>query len=214
MGCHDKKNKLEIPERIIDNKVCKLDSLKELIPERLKPLTDNDWITQYSSYITKENPGFKLDSNKVLTYWVVPLLSIQGSVLVKDSINLLRYLEHSHLIFDGATCYVLEDDMPIAMFLINDSKVSPIIPTNFMESLNKRTIEGAMNSKLYFKISIKDKSGTFHLPGIVFLSENKFKVLCYEDNKTYPIKEIYRTLFSNEEHFRKWLNRIAERNKK
>ena len=212
-GCSNSVNKYEIPEKVINNKMFKLDSLNTLITDKLKPLIGNDWVSEYKSHILKENPEFKLDSNKVLTYWVVPLLSIPGSVLVKDSLNITKYFEYGTLTFENATCYVFEDDTPIAIFQMyntHGSEETQFSPSFFENYIRDYKIEDVKKSKLYFHIGINDDTGISFLPGIVFLSENKFKVFCYEDNKVYPIKEIYRTLFSKEKYFREFINDFAE----
>jgi hypothetical protein len=215
-GCSNKKNKYEIPKKVINNKILKLDSLNASLVNLLKPIESTNWVSEYKSVIIRENPEFKLDSNKVLNYWVVPMLIIPGNVLVKDSINLLKYFEDATLTFEDATCYVIENDIPVAIFQMNNTSgrgETEFSPSLFGNYIRDEKIESAKKSKLYFKIGIKDETGLTFFPGIVFLSDNKFKVLCYEDNTIYPIKEIYRTLFSDKESFIGFINRIAERNK-
>lgn len=197
--------------KAIEQKTTELDSLKKHYPDALKPLTTTNWVEKYSTRIMKDNINFKLDSTKVLSYFIVPLLLIPDEILIKDTLDLLCYLPQSKLTIDGAECYVLEDEIPVATFSLYRKNLFPATPRIFKNYIRERSIGDARNSKLYFKICIKTDYFKAFIPGIVFLSgEENFQFLNYSDNKIYPVKELYRTLFDNEEHFRQYLNKLVK----
>ena len=67
VGCSNKQNKYEISEKVINYKISKQDSLIAIMSNTVKPLKERDWVAQYSSYIKKANPEFKLDTSKEST---------------------------------------------------------------------------------------------------------------------------------------------------
>ena len=61
-------------------------------------------------------------------------------------------------------------------------------------------------------IAIETSFYRAYTPGIIFLNNKKdFMFLNYNDNGIYPISEIYRALFNNENEFRQYINRFVEK---
>ncbi|MEN8118095.1 MAG: hypothetical protein ABFS16_14015 [Bacteroidota bacterium] len=212
LGCtnHKKQEDSEF-KKDIKSKISELDSLKNFYPDALKPLTQVNWVEKYGERIRKDNINFKLDTNKVISYFIVPLLLIHSDVLIKDSIDLLSYMSNSKLTIDGAECYVLENEIPVATFSLYQKNLFPVTPRIFKDYVKKRNISEARRSGLYFKLCIQTNSLRAFIPGIVYLNdEGNFQFLNYSDNQIYPVKELYRTLFDNEELFRQYINKFVK----
>jgi hypothetical protein len=213
ISCKQKKQKFEVPERVISNKVQQLDSLNALSQNLLMPLINKDWVTEYSERIKKQNPMFSFGEKENISYWMVPILEIPADSLVKDSINMLKYISKGFLTYNNATCYVIDDKTPVATFIIHaNNKVIPFTPSDFHSYLQNRKIDNIQASDIYFKIGFREKFGMSFLPGIVFLSNNKFMFLCYDDDNIYPINEIYRTLYTDKKYLKNRINRIIRNN--
>ncbi len=215
-SCRNKEEKLAF-DRMLNRKIAEKDSIGVIADSYLKKLEQSNWIIKFKDKILNDNPKFKIDSTKSIGYFVVPIMDIANSVLIRDSINMESYFNKGELTADGAECYVLEEGLPVGRFILNENSPFPARPDIFSDYIRKRNIDEAQKSDLYFKIAIKvrfakTKTYRIYLPGIVFLNkENSFMFLNYDDNTIYPISEIYKTYTKNKDEFRKFINGFIER---
>ena len=216
VACAEKKEMLAF-NKMVNEKIAEKDSLRKIYNIYLETLQQTDWTERFRNKILADNPEFKIDFSKTIDYFVVPVLVIPDSALIRNSIDMVSYFAKGMLTVDGAECYVMEDELPVATLILNDRAPFPVRPEIFMDYIRKRNIDEARKSDLCFRIAIrahftKTKSYRAYLPGIVFLNkENNFMFLNYRDNIIYPISEIYRSNAKNEDEFRKFINGFIER---
>ena len=141
IGCTRKKeNKENVFDEMIDHKIAERDSLTKLYCGYLEILEQINWTQRFQERILEDNPSFRLDSSKTASYFVVPVLTIPDSVLIRDSINMVKYFEKGTLTVDGAECYVLEDEIPVATLILSDQTLIPVRPEIFKDYIRNRNI--------------------------------------------------------------------------